>query len=229
MLRGEVGARVRVIRACDQRRELCFVTKWGFNLHAKNMDLSHSPSPRSSCHSSKRCKKLIKRHKQRFATSREGAARTPHGPAVSLVIRSSAARGARPAQDPGATTPAHHTSTPPLRPVFERKAGTEAAHLRLQHGSAYFKAPPRPEPSAEGEGTQHAAAQSTGASPARHKTASRAAHNKRKQAFAYKCDAHRAYCCEACGTAVRDERLADFVLRNNSTAEQGVRGGGGWC
>ena len=90
-------------------------------------------------------------------------------------------------------------------------------------------APPRPEPSAEGEGTQHAAAQSTGTFPARQMTASRAAHNKRKQAFAYKCDAHRAYCCEACGTAVRDERLADFVLRNNSTAEQGVRGGGGWC
>ena len=31
------------------------------------------------------------------------------------------------------------TATPSLRPVLDRKAGTEAAHLRLQHRAAYFK------------------------------------------------------------------------------------------
>ena len=63
-----------------------------------------------------------------------------HGPTLPPIIRSSAARGAHPAQDLGAITPAHHTATPPLRPVLDRKAGTETTHLRLQHGAEYFKA-----------------------------------------------------------------------------------------
>ena len=100
-------------------------------------------------------------------------------------------------------------------------------------------APPRPVPSA---GTHHTAFPSTGASPratkaqdkaprqAGSKTASRAAHDKRNQpTFSNKCDAHLACRCDAawCSCASRDEQLAVFVLQNNSTAEQGVRGGGG--
>ena len=69
---------------------------------------------------------------------------------------SSAARGnARPGGAPSLRWPIK--ATPPLRPVFDRKAGTEAAHLRLQHGGRVLQgrtAPPRPEPSAEAEGTQ---------------------------------------------------------------------------
>ena len=193
------------------------------------MDLSHkAPFPRSSCHSINEATKLIKRLKQRCATSREGA-RTPHGPALPPVIYLSAARGARPAQDPRATMQAHHSHTtiaPCPRPQSRHRGRPPpaAARGRVLQGRA---PPPRPEPSAEGEGIHHTAVQSTGAPPARHKTESRAAHNNRKKpAFANKCDVHRACRCEAAGTAVRDERLADFVLQNNSTAEQGVRGGG---
>ena len=99
--------------------------------------------------------KLVKRHKQRCATSREGA-RTPHGPALSPVISS---QGRSPRARPGGPPPPRRpiTATPPLRLVFDRKADTEATHLRLQHGAAYFRpraASPRPEPSAKAEGTQ---------------------------------------------------------------------------
>ena len=72
------------------------------------------------------------------------------------------------------------TATPSLRPVLDRKAGTEAAHLQLQHGAAYFQAARRATTfRAECSRRSHTAAQSTGAFPARHKTASKAAHSKR--------------------------------------------------
>ena len=130
------------------------------------------------------------------------------------------------------------TATPPLRPVLDHKASTEATHPRLQHGAAYFKAARRantPRAECRIRSTQPRRALELSRAPQAQdkaprqegsKIASRAARNKRKQpAFANdKCDAHRA--CRCGGIAERDERLAVFVLRNNSTAEKGVRGNG---
>ena len=103
--------------------------------------------------------------------------------ARALALRSrpsSAARGL--AQRKTRGPPRRPTTTPSLRPVHDRKAGIEAAHLQLQHGAAYFKATRRATtPRAECKRRRHTAAQSTGAFPARHKTASRGAHNRRKQ------------------------------------------------
>jgi len=58
--------------------------------------------------------------------------RTPHGPALSSAIRSSAARGARPAQDPGVTTPAHHHAAiaPCPRPQSRHRGCPPAAAAR---------------------------------------------------------------------------------------------------
>jgi len=83
-----------------------------------------------------------------------------------------------------ALRPAHPSAaTPPLGPLLDRSAGTEAAHLRLQHGAAYFKA-------------QVKAPRQAGS-----KTASRAAHNQSMQpTFSNKCDDHRACYFEAAGT-----------------------------
>jgi len=130
------------------------------------------------------------------------------------------------------------TATPLLRPVLDRKAGIEAAHLRLQHGAAYFKAARRAntsraecrirstQPRRALELSRAPQAQDKAPRQEGSKIASRAARNKRKQpAFANdKCDAHRA--CRCGGIAERDERLAVFVLQNNSTAEKRARGGG---
>jgi len=160
-------------------------------------------------------RKLIKRHKQRRATSREGA-RTPHGPALSPVI---SGQGRSPSARPGG----HHSGPPQPRrhcnlPSTAKPA--QAARLQLQHGAAYFKATRRATTyRAECRSRRHTAEQSTGWSfphapqaqdkaPRQEgsKTASRAAHNKRKQpAFVNKCDAHRA--CRCGGIAKRDGRL----------------------
>ena len=104
--------------------------------------------------------KPSKRHKQRCATSREGA-KTPHGPALSPVIRSSSARGARPAQDPG---------------------GMRVTRQRAEQSSA------------------------------QQKEAACLCKQVRSPPLVF--------------TAVRDERMADLVLQNNSTVDQEVRGGG---
>ena len=189
--------------------------------------LAKHPSPRSSCPSSSRCKQANQATQAAPCTSREGA-RTPHGPALSPVIsgqeRSPSARPGGPPRRPIA-------ATPPSRSVLDRKAGTVAAHLRLQHGAAYFKAARRAttfKPSADAEGTQHAeywssprAPQAQDKAPRQEgsKTASIAARNKRNQLFfANKCHAHRA--CRCGDVAERDERLAVFVLQNSSTAEK---------
>ena len=122
--------------------------------------------------------KVIKRHKQRFAMSKEGA-KTPHGPALLPVIRLSAARGAsaRPrGHHAGPPQPRRHCALSSIAKPTPRSptCGCSTGPRALRPPAA----PPRPEPSAEGERTQRAAAQSTGAFPARHKIASRAAHKK---------------------------------------------------
>jgi len=173
-------------------------------------------------------------HKQRCAASRE-CARTPHGPALSPVISGQGhSPNARPRRPPPPRQPI--TATPPICPVLDRKADTEAAHLRLQHGATHFKAARRATtPRAECRSKANSRAEHWGFPRAPRaqdkaprqeeiKSVSRAARNKRKQpAFASKCDAHRT--CRSGGIAEHDERLAVFVLQNNSTAEKGVRGG----
>ena len=67
--------------------------------------------------------------------SREGA-KTSHGPALSLVI---SGQGRSPSARPGGAPRRPITATPLLRPVLDRKTGTETTYLRLQHGAAYFK------------------------------------------------------------------------------------------
>jgi len=145
---------------------------------------------------------------------------------------SSAARGARPGQDPGGhhhhagpSQPRRHcalssTAKPAPRPPscgcstaprhhVQSQVQKQKAHSRAEHWSSP-RAPQAQKKAPRQEGS---------------KTASRAARNKRKQlAFAYKCDAHRA--CRCGGIAERDERLAVFVLQSNSTAEKGARVGG---
>jgi len=147
----------------------------------------------------------------------------------------SAARGARPAQDPGGHHHHHHhagpsqprrrcslfsTAKPAPRPPtcgcstaprhhVQSRVQKQKAHSRAEHWGLP-RAPQAQDKAPLQEGS---------------KTASRAARNKRKQpAFANKCDAHRA--CRCGGIAERDERLAVFVLQNNNTAEKGVRGCG---
>ena len=144
--------------------------------------------------------KLVKRHKQRCATSREGA-RTPHGSALPPVI---SGQGCSPSARPGGASPPRRpiTATPPLRPVLDRKAGTEAAHLRLQHGGRVLqgRAPRHHVQSRVQKQKAHSRAEHWGFPRAPQaqdkaprqkgsKTANRAARNKRKQpAFVNKCD-----------------------------------------
>jgi len=142
---------------------------------------------------------------------------------------SSAARGARPAQDPGGhhhhagpSQPRRHcalssTAKPATRPPT--CGCSTAPHHHVQSRVQKQKALSRAEHWSSPRAPQ---AQDKAPGQEGSKTASRAACNKRKQpAFANKCSARR------CGDiAERDERLAVFVLQNNSTAEKEVRGGG---
>jgi len=101
---------------------------------------------------------------------------------------------------------------PAPRHNVQSRVQKQKAHSRAEHWS-FPRAPQAQDKAPRQEGS---------------KTASRAAHNKRKQpAFANKCDAHHTGLRTAGGAAVRrDGRLAVVVLQNNSTAEKGVRGGG---
>jgi len=75
-----------------------------------------------------------------------------------------------------------NTATPPLRPVLDRKAGTEATHLRLHHGAEYFKAARRAATSrAECKSRRHRAVQSTGASPRASSSTGQGPATRRKQ------------------------------------------------
>jgi len=217
------GASKFALKKRDQSRAP--LTKWGFNLSARNMDLSQAKaafSHRSSCHSSKRSKQINQTTQEALCYVKKGRENTARDCALARHQRPWAL-AQRKARGATTTTPAHHShaATAPCPRPQSRHQGTAPRHhvqSRVQKQKAHSRAEHRSSPRAPQ--AQDMAPRQEGS-----KTASRAARNKRKQpAFAKKCDAHRAYRCG--GTAVRDDRLVDFVLQNNSTAEKGVRGGG---
>jgi len=145
---------------------------------------------------------------------------------------SSAARGARPAQDPGGhhhhagpSQPRRHcalssTAKPATRPPT--CGCSTAPHHHVQSRVQKQKALSRAEHWSSPRAPQ---AQDKAPRQDGNKTASRTARNKRKQpAFANKSDAHRACRCGG-GIAERDERLAVFVIQNNMHNGK-VQGGG---
>jgi len=156
--------------------------------------------------------KLIKRHKQRCATSREGA-RTLHGPALSSVISgqgrsptTTSAHHSHAATEPCPRPQSRHRGRPPAaaargrvlqgcapRSHVQSRVQKQKAHSRAEHWS-FPRAPQAQDKASRQEES---------------KIASKAARNKRKKpAFANKCNAHRAYRCGV--IAERDKRLCSF-------------------
>jgi len=134
-----------------------------------------------------------------------------------------------PSARPGGAPPPRRpiTATLPLRFVLDRKAGTEAAHLRLQHGATL----PRPEPSAEAEGTQPLRAlelppraSSTGQGPVtkrKQDSEQSSAQQNEAACLTNKCDAHSA--CRCGRIAERDERAVG-CLRSAEQQHSAKRG-----
>jgi len=118
---------------------LCFGANRGFNLSAKIWIwlafISLRTLFRSTCPSSKRSKQTNHTTQAAPCTSREGA-RTPHGPALYPALSPDISGQGRSLRGAPRRPIA---ATPQLRPVLDHKAGTEATHLRLQHGAAFFK------------------------------------------------------------------------------------------
>jgi hypothetical protein len=112
------------------------------------MYLTKHPFSRSSCHSSKRSKQTNQTTQAALCYVKRGRENTARPCALARHQRPGALAQRKTRGPPPPRRPI--TATPPLRPVLDRKAGAEAAHLRLQYGAA----PPRQEPSAEAEGTQ---------------------------------------------------------------------------
>ena len=166
--------------------------------------------------SSKRSKQTNQTTQTAPCTSREGAS-TPHGPAVYPALSPDiSGQGCSPSHHAGPSQPRRHCAL----------SSTTKPAPRLQHGAA----PPRLEPSAEAEGIQPRRAlelprapQAQDKAPRQEgsKTASRAAHNKRKQPpFANKYDAHHAGLCTAGGAAVRRVFGLEFAQVHQSSGQR---------
>ena len=135
------------------------------------------------------------------------------------------------------STSSRAAAAPCLRLQSRRRGRPPAAAARCRVLQGRAAAPPRH--SARAGYRRHTQPQSTGAFPRAplHSTSPRDKQEARQQAdqpaftnkrnqptFAYKCDAHRACRCEACGAVACVERPAIFVLQNNRTVEQWARG-----
>ena len=126
---------------------LCFGKKWGFNLPAKNLDLSHkAPSPPvllpSSCHSSKRSKQTNQTTQAALCYVKRGRENTarpcalhagPSQPRRHCAPSSTAKPASRPPTFGCSTGP--RTSRPRAAPTRPEPSAESEAHSRAEHWS----------------------------------------------------------------------------------------------
>ena len=124
------GASKFALKKRDQSRAP--LTKWGFNLSARNMDLSQAKaafSHRSSCHSSKRSKQINQTTQEALCYVKKGRENTARDCALARHQRPWAL-AQRKARGATTTTPAHHShaATAPCPRPQSRHQGTAPRH-----------------------------------------------------------------------------------------------------